>query len=106
MIYELKVYSPHKGKELALRQRFLDKTLPMFEKHGIVVAALFSPVDTPNQLWYITRFLDDKTRLAAWAGLQADAEWQEIKKETEADGPLMESQTTTVLTALEGAFAL
>lgn len=106
MIYELKAYTPHKGKEAALRQRFLEKTLPIFEKHGIVVTALFSPAEAPAQLWYITRFQNNESRLAAWAGFQADTEWQAIKKESEADGPLLETQTTTVLNSLDDAFAI
>jgi hypothetical protein len=106
MIYELKVYSPNQGKETALRRRFLEKTLPLFERHGIAVAALFAPVDVPSQLWYITRFANEEARLAAWAHFQADPEWLAIKQATDADGPLMESQRTTVLTALDGALAL
>jgi hypothetical protein len=105
MIYELKAYTPHKGKEAALRARFLEKTLPIFEKHGIVVTALFTPADAPAQLWYMTRFQNDQSRRAAWAAFQADAEWQAVKKETEADGPLLEAQTTTVLNSLDDAFA-
>lgn len=105
MIYELKAYTPHKGKEAALKERFLEKTLPIFEKHGIVVTALFSPVESPSQLWYITRFHNDESRVAAWASFQADAEWQAIKKETEANGPLLATQSTTVLNSLDEAFA-
>jgi hypothetical protein len=83
----------------------MEKMLPIFEKHGIVVTALFAPADAPDQLWYMTRFQNEQSRVAAWAGFQADAEWQAIRKEIEADGPVLDSQTTTVLNSLDDAFA-
>jgi hypothetical protein len=106
MIYELKVYVPHKGKEAALRRRFIERTLPIFEKSGISVVAMLEPVARPDELWYITRFHNDEMRLAAWAKFQANAEWQAIKAASETDGPLLESQTTTVLNSLDDAFLI
>jgi hypothetical protein len=106
VIYELKVYVPHQGKEAALRSRFIERTLPIFEKSGISVVAMLAPVARPDELWYITRFHNDEMRLEAWANFQSNPEWKAIKAESETDGPLLESQTTTVLNSLDDAFLI
>jgi hypothetical protein len=104
MIYELKKYTPHKGKASALHKRFVNQTLPIFKRHNILISVIFSPAETPDQLWYVTCFSDDQARRTAWAGFQADAEWQNIKKQSDADGPLLDAQSTTILYSIEGAF--
>jgi hypothetical protein len=103
MIYELKAYVPHAGKEAAMRARFLDKTLPLFARHGITVSAVLEPQDKPRELWYVTRFDDEAARKSAWAAFMADPDWAAAKKASETDGPLMESQSTTVFNAVDGA---
>lgn len=103
MIHELKAYIPHTGKEAAMRARFFRHTLPLFARHGITVAAVLEPVDKPQELWYVTRFDDEAARASAWAAFMADAQWAAIKKETEADGLLMQSQSTTIFRSVDDA---
>ena len=103
MIYELKQYTPHPGKAQALRQRFVQSTLPIFARVGIKVVAVFTPEQPGDDLWYITAFPDEATRDAAWAAFGADAQWQSVKAASEADGPLLASQRSTRMAALSGA---
>jgi hypothetical protein len=108
MIYEIRVYTPHDGKAEALRQRFLQHTLRLFDRAGIEVVEVLAPASSPgmspgpagDDLWYITRFADEAARTAAWDAFKADPEWPRIKAATETDGPLLKAQTVTVLTAL------
>ncbi len=102
MLYELKTYTPHAGKEDALRQRFLQKTLPLFAKHGIHVCAVMAPAEAPHTLCYLTQFDSEAAKAAAWVGFMADPEWAQVKQRTEADGPLLASQHTAVFRGLDG----
>jgi hypothetical protein len=49
-------------------------------------------------LYYLTEFASDDARKAAWAAFGADPEWQALRQETEANGPIVSQQTTTLLT--------
>ena len=57
---------------------------------------LEGPEDAP-QLVCLLRFPDDAAREAAWKAFRADSQWGQIKEQTEADGPLVESITAQVL---------
>ena len=97
MIYEVRVYEPVEGRAAALRQRFEREVVPRFAEHGIELLGLFATPDASGRLTYLTRFVDDEARTAAWAAFGADAAWQAAKAASEADGPLMASSTVSVL---------
>lgn len=97
MLYEHRVYEPADGKAEALHRRFHEHGLPAFARHGIEVIGIFQPELSDGRLFYITCFADEAARAAAWAAFRTDPEWQRVKAETEADGPLMRGQTATVL---------
>ncbi|HWG05706.1 MAG TPA: NIPSNAP family protein [Beijerinckiaceae bacterium] len=97
MIFELRVYEAVEGREEALRRRFEQEVIPRFGKHGIEVLGVFSSPDAPNRLTYLTRYENDDLRKKAWASFGADPEWKEIKASSEAAGPLMKTQTISVL---------
>jgi len=100
MIYEMRVYTAKPGKLKALALRFRNHTLRLFDRHGIHAPHVFVSKETEDQLWYITEFSDEDARQAAWERFQADPEWQHIKRESEADGPLLDSQSVTLLTRI------
>ena len=100
MFYEMRVYTPHDGKAAALRERFLTRTMPIFERLGIEVVNVFAPAERPDELWYISKFADEATRNRCWDDFKNDAEWQQVKSASETDGPLLKAQTITVLTSL------
>lgn len=97
MIYELKKYQAHPGKAQALKERFERVTLPLFERAGIQVLYCFEEPAEPEAFYYLTVFPDEAAREAAWQAFGADPEWQRAKAATEQDGPLLASQSTTVL---------
>jgi hypothetical protein len=103
MIYEIRVYNAKPGKMGELYGRFRDHTLRLFPRHGINVVGVFNPEGVENQFWYMTKFADEDARKKAWAAFQADSEWAGIKKTSEAAGPLMESQTVTILHPTESS---
>lgn len=100
MIYELKTYTPAPGKAKALRQRFVNVTLPLCQKHGIEIVAAMMPINDPDKLVYITRFADEIALSAAWQAFLSDPEWQFAKQQSDADGALLLDQQTQLMRSL------
>ncbi|MDP1534589.1 MAG: hypothetical protein Q8L92_13535, partial [Rubrivivax sp.] len=60
------------------------------------VGACTAP-DEDGRLTYVTRFADVAARKPAWAAGAADPERAAVKASSEPDGPLLKSQTVSVL---------
>ncbi len=97
MIHELREYVAADGAAEKLHRRFADSTLELFERHGLDVAGLWHDDADPGRIVYLLRFDDEETRRQAWAGFQADEDWQRVKRESEADGPVVSEMTSRVL---------
>jgi hypothetical protein len=98
-VYELRVYYAAEGKLDALHARFRDHTMKIFENHGIKNVGYFVP-EGKNEERKLVYFLEHKTRDAAkesWKEFGADAEWQQVKKESEKDGRLVSRVDSTFL---------
>lgn len=100
MIYDFRIYEPHPGKETALRKRFVEHVMPIFDRLGIVLVGAFAPNDDSSAIWYMTSFANEETRQQLWDLFKTDADWARIKSESEQNGPLLKSQTVTLLTSL------
>lgn len=74
-----------------LQARFRDHTCKLFEKHGITNVGYWmnSIGGRSDELWYILGFEDLAHRDRAWAAFASDPEWQEARKASEVDGPLV-----------------
>ena len=93
MIYELRTYRVVPGKMQALNDRFANITLPLFEKHGMKVIGFWETAigeATTTELIYMLAFNDLGHYQKSWDAFVADPDWQEAKRKTEADGPLVE----------------
>ena len=100
MIYEYRVYETMPGKLPELNARFRDHTLKIFERHGIQNIGYWtaSVGDYSDRLIYIVAFEDAGQRERAWASFFEDPEWQRVRAESEADGPLVARLFNTLLT--------
>jgi hypothetical protein len=97
VIYEIRVYEAADGKAEAMKVRFKNEVVRRFPNHGVELLGVFeSPADAAR-LTYLTRFKSEDDRSKAWAAFAADPEWRAIKTATEVDGPLLKSQTVSVL---------
>ncbi len=103
MIVELKEYFPKEGCFDALAERFQRHTLRIFKKLEIeCMGAWVSGEDAQRSLVYLTRFHDEEDMRQKWRAFSEEAEWLEIKKESERpSGPLMASQTSRILLGLQ-----
>ena len=103
-VYELSIYHAHEGKLEALLARFRDHTMQLFEKHGLKNVAYWLPTDDPQKGHTLVYMLAHPSREAATANWQAfrdDPEWQRVKSESEANGPLVDKVDSTFLTLTE-----
>lgn len=97
MILEWKSYRAADNAARAMKDRFTKHTLRFMARHGIGVVGVYSNPSDPTMLYYLTQFANDTERQSAWKAFQSDPEWQALRRETEADGPLVAEHTTLVL---------
>ena len=91
MIYEYRAYYVVPGRMGDLQKRFANATMSLFKKHGITVVGFWETViGESNELVYICAFEDLGHREKAWQSFGADPEWQEARKASEVNGPLVE----------------
>ena len=92
-VYELRLYHVKEGKMDALKARFGDHTDAIFKRHNMKSIGYWSPEDAPDSQNLFIYILEHPSRQEAeknWAAFQADPEWQKVKKESEANGPLVD----------------
>ncbi|WP_407176842.1 NIPSNAP family protein [Bradyrhizobium sp. STM 3562] len=97
MIYEIRVYEAADGKAEAMKTRFKNEVVKRFPNHGIELLGVFESASDATRLTYLTRFKSEDDRSKAWAAFGADPEWRAVKAATEVDGPLLKTQSVTVL---------
>ncbi len=101
-IFELRTYYAPEGRLNDLQARFRDHTLKLFEKHGLTNVGYWVPIENPdNKLVYLLAFPSREAREAAWKSFFADADWQAVRKETEADGPIVAKVESVLLAATD-----
>ena len=92
-VYELRMYQVNEGKMDALIARFGDHTDAIFKRHNMKSIGYWSPEDAPSSQNLFVYILEHPSRQEAeknWAAFQADPEWQKVKAESEANGPLVD----------------
>jgi len=92
-VYELRLYHVKEGKIDTLKARFGDHTDAIFKRHNMKSIGYWSPEDAPDSQNLFVYILEHPSRQEAeknWAAFQADPEWQKVKKESEANGPLVD----------------
>jgi hypothetical protein len=97
VIYEIRVYEAMTGRAAAMRARFQNEVVPRLSTHGIELLGVFVAPVEDGRLTYLTRFASEEARSRAWASFQSDASWLEVKAASEIDGPLLKTQSVSVL---------
>lgn len=92
--FELRTYTATPNNLPNLLARFRDHTVKLFEKHGIVNIAYWTPTD-PKQgadstLIYIVAHKSKDAAAESWKAFRANPEWVKVKADSEqaAGGPL------------------
>jgi hypothetical protein len=92
-VYELRLYHVKEGKMDALIARFGDHTDAIFRRHNMKSIGYWLPQDAPSSQNLFVYILEHPSRKDAeknWAAFQADPEWQKVKADSEANGPLVD----------------
>ncbi len=105
-ILEIRTYRATEGKFDALLQRFVTQVVPRLPNHGIELVGLYTADQPDERLVYLTRFAREEDRVAGWKSFGSDPDWLAAKAASEADGPLLERQEVTVLSAVDGVARL
>jgi hypothetical protein len=97
MIYEIRIYEAHEGKADAMKARFKSEVVKRFPQHGIELLGVFESEAEAGRLTYLTRFASEDERGKAWAAFGADPDWRAVKAASEVNGPLLKTQSVSVL---------
>lgn len=100
MIYELRQYYAVPGRLPALSARFQNRTLKIWEKHGIRQAGFWTTLvgESNQRLTYMLAWDSLAEREKRWSAFLADPEWLATVAETEKDGQLVEHIGSELLT--------
>jgi hypothetical protein len=91
-VFEMRTYTAAPGKFDALKTRFRDHTIRLFQKHGITNIGYWIPADPPNSentLVYILAYPSREAAKKSWDAFRADPDWQAAAKESEKDGKIL-----------------
>ena len=99
MIYELRIYRSVPGRLPALLSRFQNRTLRIWEKHGIRQAGFWTTLvgESNQQLTYMLAWDSMAEREKRWGAFVTDPEWIATAAETEKDGPLVQNISNELL---------
>ncbi len=92
-IYELRTYTTEPGKLEALKARFRDHTIRIFNKHGMESIGYWVPEDparSSNTLIYILAHPSREAAEKNWKEFQDDPEWKKVAAESEANGKIVQ----------------
>lgn len=86
--FEIRMYTAEPIKDGVggidnLHQRFREKEVAIFEKHGADVVAVWQKLDDPNTLVWMLAYRDRAHRQEVWAAFLNDPEWVELRQKYE-----------------------
>ena len=90
-VFELRIYTAQPGKFEAMKTRFKNHVVPMFEKHGMTVVGFWTASDPPKSadtLTYVLAFPSRDAAKKSWDAFRSDPERARVWAETEKDGPI------------------
>lgn len=90
-VFELRTYTTAEGKLQTLSDRFRDRTLTIFKKHGMQAVGVWIPTDAPHSANTLVFLMEWPSRAEAdrtWQRFGEDPAWKALVAETEKDGRL------------------
>lgn len=92
-VYELRTYTCEPGRLEALKTRFRDHTIRIFNKHGMESIGYWVPEDperSQNTLIYVLAHPSREEGEKNWKAFQDDPEWKKVAAESEKDGKIVQ----------------
>lgn len=99
MIYELRIYRCVPGRLPALLKRFETVTTKIWEKHGIRQAGFWTTLigESNMELHYMLAWESLAEREQKWNAFMADPEWTSKRAESEKDGPIVATLSSSIM---------
>ncbi len=91
-VYELRTYTCYEGKLDALKARFRDHTIEIFNRHHMKSIGYWVPQDERSKttLIYILEHPSLEAAKANWTAFRNDPEWKKVAAESEANGKIVQ----------------
>lgn len=102
-LFELRTYTCSPDRLGALKTRFKDHTLKLFEKHGMQNIGYWTTVEPNNaqgKLLYIVGHQDEASAKKSWDAFRADPDWVKARTDSEASGKIVEKVESMYLQPL------
>ncbi len=90
-VFEIRTYTTPEGKLDALKARFRDHTIRLFDRHDMKSVGYWTPEDAPrksNTLIYILAHPSREAAKQNWDAFRKDPDWVKAKADSEAQGPI------------------
>lgn len=103
-VFEIRTYTTPEGKLEDLHRRFREHTLKLFERHGMVNVAYWTPQDgerAGNTLIYLLAHKSREAAAQSWAAFLADPEWKQVRAASEANGKIVLKVESTFVQATD-----
>jgi NIPSNAP len=100
-VFELRTYTTHEGKLDALKARFRDHTIEIFNRHGMTSIGYWVPTDpakSQNTLIYIIAHPSMEEATKHWAEFRNDPEWKKVSADSEKDGKIVSHVDSVYMT--------
>jgi len=103
-VYELRTYTCFEGRLDALKARFRDHTISIFNRHGMESVGYWVPQDAEKSKTTLIYILAHPSREAAeknWKEFRSDPEWQKVQSESETSGKIVQKVESVFMTPTE-----
>lgn len=85
MIRQLRIYQINPGLKLAFDERFRKHAIRIMKSYGFTIVAMwYSELANKTEFIYILQWPNEATMDKQWKAFMADAEWEDIKRESRA----------------------
>jgi len=91
-VYELRTYTCYEGKLEALKARFRDHTITIFNRHHMESIGYWVPQDDRSKttLIYILAHPSMEEAKKNWQEFRNDPEWKKVSADSEANGKIVQ----------------
>ena len=103
-VFELRTYTTYEGKLDALKARFRDHTIAIFNRHAMTSIGYWVPADpekSKNTLIYIIAHPSMEEAKKHWDEFRNDPEWKKVSADSEKDGKIVSHVDSVYMTPAE-----
>jgi hypothetical protein len=99
VIYELRTYRAVPGRLPDVIGRLRERILPIWDRHGIRQSGFWTTLigESDSHLIFLLAWESLAEREVKWQAFLDDPEWQQVRNDTESDGPIIANITNELL---------